>query len=361
MNLDFQAGGSPLASRQNPVIYAVLIVGAIIIAVFFLIWFILKVLKERKATPEWIQKEAERCTKKKDVLEFAEKYLISKEEADLLWRICRKYKIQNILYTIKHYTDIDGYFKTYYDELRMAKNTEREINNAFKLKFNLEKIFAASERVSSSHSLVKEQRIAEIFPDGSKLPFKVADIKKEHLAIEITQDFYNSETKPKSMEKIAFTFNSATGMSYAFLSRLLRYEQTASGKYLMFVSHSSDLIMKQQRNFKRATMNEKCRIASVKSVKDKKDRVTLVPSESKIDCALINISGGGCCISTTLPVKEGQAIYTEFDFESGVVGVMGKIIKTRKAKTEGLFNLHICFTQISIEDQNKILAKVYSY
>ena len=72
MNFDFQAGGSPLASRQNPAIYASVIIGIVIVLVFFLFWFIQKKVKQMRSTPEWIKKESERPTNKKDVIEFSE-------------------------------------------------------------------------------------------------------------------------------------------------------------------------------------------------------------------------------------------------------------------------------------------------
>ena len=128
MNLDFQAGGSPLASRQNPLIYAAILLAGIIIAVFFLLYIIQKKLKEHHSTPEWIKHESERNTKKKDIIEFADKYVLSQAESLLLWRICKKYEIRNILFSIKHFADIDGYFTMYYDELSLQKNKEQEIN-----------------------------------------------------------------------------------------------------------------------------------------------------------------------------------------------------------------------------------------
>ena len=46
---------------------------------------------------------------------------------------------------------------------------------------------------------------------------------------------------------------------------------------------------------------------------------------------------------------------------SGEYGIFGRIVKTRKSATPGLYNLHIKFDGISVEAQNKILAKVYGY
>ena len=68
MNLDFQAGGSPLASRQNPLIYAAILLAGIIIAVFFFLFINQKKLKEHHSTSACIKHESERNTKKSDII-----------------------------------------------------------------------------------------------------------------------------------------------------------------------------------------------------------------------------------------------------------------------------------------------------
>ena len=65
--LDFQAGNSPLASRQNPVIYTVLLVALVIIAIAFAVWLFLKYRKKLKETPEFLKNEKESVTTYKDI------------------------------------------------------------------------------------------------------------------------------------------------------------------------------------------------------------------------------------------------------------------------------------------------------
>lgn len=358
MNLDFQAGGSPLAARMNPVVYVILLVALIIIAILALIFIFLKKQKKREETPEWIEAQKKRITQKKDILSFSEKYKLKPEEESFLWKICRLYKIPNIIYAVKNISTLDQYFSKYYEENKNGQ--PQDINLMFRLKFRLERIFAASVEISSTKSLTKDMYISEVFPDGSKKHFSVYKNDKDFLIIKITEEFYNSNEKPENLAKVAFTFISETGMRYAFISRVLRYEKKENN-FLMYVSHSNDLITKQQRHFKRINVNEKCKIASVKTETNKRNEKIYTPTEQKFECMLTNISGGGCCISTTLPIKEGQLTYIEFSLNNENAEIIGKIVKTRKSLTQGLFNIHIHFLNISTEIQNKILAKVYGY
>lgn len=358
MNLDFQAGGSPLAARMNPAIYTVLIVALVISAVLAAVFFIQKKRKKIEETPEWQAAQAKRKTNRKDVSTFSEKYKLKPEEEAFLWKICKKYEITNILFAIKDLKSLEPYFEKYYSSNK--ENSQADINLMFRLKFRLERIFASSESISSTKLLAKNAKISEIFPDGTKTDFFVYENTKDYLSIKITDEFFSSQKKPENLEKVAFTFHSAAGMQYAFVSRILRYETDVNG-HQMIVSHSNDLITKQQRHFKRINVNEKCKIASIKIETNKKNEKKYIPAEKKYECVLTNISGGGCCISTTLPIKESQMTYIEISLADGEYGVFGTIVKTRKSQTQGLFNLHIKFSNISLEVQNKILAKVYGY
>ena len=358
MNLNFQAGGSPLAARMNPAIYTVLIIALVIAGILAAVFLILNQWKEIEETPEWQEAQAKRKTNRKDVEIFSEKYKLRPDEEAFLWKICKKYGITNILFAIKDLNSINPYFEKYYAQNK--NNSAADINLMFRLKFRLERIFAASVIISSTKLIAKNSKISEIFPDGTKTDFFVYENTKDYLSIKITKEFFESQKKPENLEKVAFTFHSQAGMQYAFVSRILRYENEQNG-YQMIVSHSNDLITKQQRHFKRINVNEKCKIASIKIETNRKNEKKYIPAEKKYECVLTNISGGGCCISTTLPIKESQMTYIELSLSDGEYGVFGTIVKTRKSQTQGLFNLHIKFDNISLEVQNKILAKVYGY
>ena len=107
MNLNFQAGTSPLAARMNPAIYTVLLFALIVAGSLTFLFFLLNKKKEKEKTPEWIEAQSKRKTKRRDVEIFSEKYKLKPEEENLLWKICKKYGIPNILFAIKDIKSID--------------------------------------------------------------------------------------------------------------------------------------------------------------------------------------------------------------------------------------------------------------
>ena len=359
MNLNFQAGSSPLASRQNPVIYLVLVVAAIIALVFVGIWIITMIRKREKETPEYQEKEMKRLTKYKDVTILQKTYNLDKKYVPLLWDICRQYKVPNILFSIKHIDDFDDIFRDTYQNLKRKRDVEK-INLLFRLKFELDKIFASQVIYKKTHSLPAGLKMNLVLRKGTIVPVKIKENTVNYLEVEIPQDFFNSTQRPDETDKIAFAFNSETGMPHTFITRLIRY-QVQGNSTVMIINHTEQMMNKMQRQFKRVSLKENCRFSSAKNAKDQNGEKYFKIGEKKYSGILLNISGGGCCIASQLPIKENQIICTEFDFFDGTIKPLGKIIKSRKTHNKGVYNLHIMFLPMDTEIQNKILAKVYAY
>ena len=77
MSLDIRAGTTPLSSRQNPIIYAVLLIALVIIAVCAAVWFLMLMKKKTEENPEWIEAEKKRPTKHSDIIRLSKLYAIT--------------------------------------------------------------------------------------------------------------------------------------------------------------------------------------------------------------------------------------------------------------------------------------------
>lgn len=352
-----QAGASPLEARSNWIVYLSLIIGLIIVAAFGIVSLVILLRKKYITSPEWIEKEKARPTKYSDIKRFSKVYYMKPEELQLLWYICKKYKVLNIYYSIRHFNDMDKYFKQAYIGFKEERDEEK-INQLFQLKFDLDKIFTDSVNIPSTAYLSAGSRTSLMLKSGQKVRCTVEENNRDYVAIAFPED--ELIDKPAPLSKTAFTFLSPVGTPYAFVTRLLRYEKRGD-KSVMILSHSSDLIKKSQRRYKRRNVSEPCQFSSVIESTDSAGEPVYTPAQKRYSSLLQNMSGGGCCISSNLPIKEGQLIATEFNFPDGNCIAIGKIVKTRKSQIENSYNLHIRFVKISLEVQNKILAKVYSY
>ena len=129
----------------------------------------------------------------------------------------------------------------------------------------------------------------------------------------------------------------------------------------MIISHSEQLECQAQRHFKREFFEKECNFKAVKVNQDpQKGEEKYSFSEKEYQGKLTNISAGGCCIQTTLPIKEKQyigIILPDSGIEDTLVGI---IRKTRRLPT-GKLALHIQFTDIPLAAKNRIHILVYKY
>ncbi len=357
--LDFQAGKTPLLSRQNPAIYTALAVALVIIAAAFAVWFFLKQRKKFEESAEFKEKEKLRPSKKRDVRIVAERYALNAQEKAALLFFCRKYKIPNIVYAMQTPEKLAPFFRTAYDDLK-RQNNEILINRLFNLRFRLDKLYAASQIIDNTRRLSPGTPIFMNFTDGSRIECRLFENTKDALSLQIPETYFDSELRQKEFTKAVFSFVSKTELSYAFFSRILRYEKSVSGVPCMLIAHSAELMKKVRHNYKRLDTESPCRFSAVRK-REIKGSVEYEPFGMRYDCTLTNISGGGCRLRSRLPIKEGQLISTHFNFDGREESAVGKIVKTRKSPDGKSYVLRIHFLDIPLELQNKILAQVYGY
>ncbi|MGP1459535.1 MAG: PilZ domain-containing protein [Treponema sp.] len=357
--LDFQAGKSPILSRQNPVIYTALLIGLIIIAAIFVVWSFLKRRKKFEQSEEFKEQEKRRMTKRRDVKVLSQRYAFSTDEETTLFHICRKYRIPNIVYSMQNPENLEPFFKSAYEDLRREHN-EILINRLFNLKFRLDKIYAGTQIIENTRRLLPETAVFMNFTDGSRIECRLLENTKDSLVLQIPENYFASELRQKEFTKAVFSFVSKTELSYAFFARILRYEKSVSGIPCMLIAHSSELMKKVRHNYKRIDTESPCSFSAVKK-RDVGKKAHYEPFGKRYDCTLTNISGGGCRLRSRLPIKEGQLICTHFNFDGREESAIGKIVKTRKSPDGKSYVLRIHFLEIPLELQNKILVRVYGY
>lgn len=354
---DFQAGSSPLASRANPVIYAVLIVAAIIIFIAFLIWSALKLLEKYRTSEKYIESKKNKISSYSDIKSFSSKFKLSQKEQALLWKIFKKYHITNIFYTIKDYENLSKYFKSYYTEKKSEFSDDDE-EIFFSLLFNIEKISSGINIIKSTKSIPVKTKLFYINRHGIKFSFDLEENTKSVMILKPAEQFIRETQKPEETEKILFTFTSESKMQYGFVSRIIRYQRTNDGNLQLIISHPNILYKQIKRNFKRRATSKTLEFSSAKISENRKD---FIFGEKQYFAKATNISAGGICLVTNLPIKQNQFLKINLSPFGLQESVIGKIISTRNTIKKDYYNLHIKFVKIPKKSQNKIQRTVFGY
>ena len=356
--------GSPIEARQThaPDIAIIIILLAIFAVILGMAFVVYMRIKNYYKSEQYIEKERSRKTKLKDVQKLAKENNLSQKDIDVIWEICRLTDTNNILYSIRSNNEVNELFHTAY-EIMKQKNlfTNEKMDDFFTTLFKLELIVAQFKKVISTRQIPEQTVIFFISDEGEQYPFTVTLNQKDFFTAEIPEFIYKSPRKPALLTRSRFTFRTSDGLSYNLITRIIRYNEGNDGKFYMVLSHSEQLECQAQRHFKRDFFESECKFQAVKyNEHPAKDEESYTFSDKQYDGKLSNISAGGCCIQTTLPIKEKQyigIILPETGIEETIVGI---IRRTRRLPT-GKLALHIQFVQISLTSKNRINTLVYKY
>lgn len=364
MNFYSQVGTSPLQARQNLPVFSLIIAFAFVIAIVILIWIIHSQYTKYLRSDKYLEKEKNRPTRHKDIQKISKEYNLTPSQANLLYEISKITGSSNITYKIRDNNDVNELFHQAYDILRKNNATEEKITEFFILLYRIEMVVAQIKGVSSTKFIQIQTIVFYITNEGEQFPMYVNQNAKEGFALEMPQFLFNPPRRPKILIRQRFTFKTKNGLSYNFVSRIMRYEetQTEEKKYLMHVAHTDQLIATVQRHFKREFIQEECSFSPIKINPDSNKKKDIYIYSSKVYRGKIsNISAGGCCIQTPLPIKDNQSLCVllpKLGIDEKIIGV---IKRTRKLPNTNLFALHIQFTKISLKTKNRIYALVYKY
>lgn len=366
----FQIGsGSPLAARAGFPI-GLFIVGVILVATLVGGFFMLtKHLLDYKKSDKYIQKQLERLTTQKDVKKFSESNRLTSDMSVLLWDICKTMKMPNINYLIKQPEVIASNFKEYYYKIKNQNISPEDLNLFFELNFTLERISAATKGLLSTKQLHLESVVFYLTQDSEQFPFHVKANTNDFLALEIPKFMYeNPRLKPPVLERLRFITKTQNGMTYHFTSRAMRFQTDPDGTIKLIVKHSEDLVNQAHRNSKREFLDTECLFSpahlvhTLENEKKKKHNTDedFVVRDKEYEGRITNISSGGCCIKTTLPIKEKQYLSLRVPSLELHEHMIGIIRKTRKL-IDNSYNLHIQFLKISLESKNRINTLAFKY
>ena len=365
----FQIGSSPLSARASfPIgiyILGVLIIAAIITG----IWVLTKRIINYKQSDEYFKKQLERVTTQKDVKKFTETNRLTPAMSAMLWNMCRDLKVPNINFLIREAEKLEQLFRDYYFQIKEKGATPEEINTLFELTFTVEKISAATKNLLSTKQLPLESVVFYLTHESEQFPLYVKINNNDFVALEVPKFIIERPNiKPPLLERLRFITKAQNGMTYHFTSRAMRYQTNPDGKINLIVKHSEDLVNQAHRNSKREFLDTECLFSPahlIHTVENEKKKnhnkeEDFVVRPKEYEGRITNISSGGCCIKTTLPIKEKQYLSLRVPSLELHEHMIGIIRKTRKL-IDNYYNLHIQFLKISLESKNRINTIAFKY
>ncbi|MBR1640531.1 MAG: PilZ domain-containing protein [Treponema sp.] len=362
--LSGSGSGSPLQARATAPVFLFIIILLSIAAFLGIIFLISTQITKYRKSERYIKKAQKSPTKRKDVVELGRSLNFTSAEINLLWKVCFTVKFPNILYNLKSTEDVDNLFRNAYQILKQQDYfSDERLDLFFSILYRLELMVAQRKTISSTRQIQLNKTVTYIATNGEQQPLTVVENTRESMTLEIPDYIHSTKEKPQPLAKSRFTYKTDEGLSYNYIARVIRYtntEKEGEKHYLMIVSHSEQLESQAQRHFKREFTEESCTFCSLRFAEDKKSgQLNYIYSNKLYKGKLANISAGGCCIHTHLPVKEKQNLSVSIAGYD-IWKIPGIIRKTRRLPG-GKFALHVQFTKVRLADKNKIQAIIYKY
>lgn len=349
-------GITPLMARSNTGNYTWIIIPIIIAGILIVIYLVWKKVAAYRRSSEYVAHKKKQLTTRKDVEMTARKFSLNAGEEKLLWRICRESKAPNIFYLSGDRDAVRELFRKQWETMKRGGEKADEITKLFRLLYKME-LAATNVTFTSSAAIPVGTAINFSLPGGARFQCSLKANSRESMSLSIPEALYEMKEKPAPLSKARLGFSSNAGMSYNFETRVIRYDMGIDGKpeAVLACVASNISAHEARRKSLRRDMGIPCSFSAVKTVDGE-----LRPMEKRYESVLDNISADGCCVTSKLPIKQGQDISVSIPFDGGR-DVIGSIVRMRRNATDGTFFLHIKFTSISCEARNLILERVYDF
>ncbi len=350
--------GSPIAARLELNIFALLIIAIIMLVLIVVLWLISLKVEKYKIYADYVEKNKNKPAKRKEINEIARRARFSKNEKDLFCELCASHPLPNINYVLTRTTDFDTYLKNKFKEFNSQKN-EDGMAVLFSLRAKIYNTFESTEIIKSTRLIPMDTSFTFTPSRGVHHIFILVDANPQELHFQLPINI-PPEEKPEILSKIKLIFIYKDNTPYEIEARVVRYQKGKNNADLLVCAQTDRIVSRTKRAYPRLELFQVCRFSSVKAeTKDKKTEYKV--SEKQHEGNLLDISAGGCRISTKLPIKAEQYIHINSNFgieeEKQAIGL---ILRTSKTKNEE-FILHIKFVKIEKHALNQINALTSGY
>ena len=187
---------------------------------------------------------------------------------------------------------------------------------------------------------------------------------REFYSAQVPLNFRGEPVKWRKGEKVKLFIWGTDGEKMVFESKVLGYTNVKKITSVM-LGHTNRISRSVQRKYCRRLMEGDCSFYPVTIVEKRMGRKiarqAVVEANQGRTGTMIDISAGGCAMSSHNPLPRGELIKISFEPQRGdQVVAFGKIVDSRMFN-RGRTTLHVMFTRASSKNLNKINEYVYDF
>jgi hypothetical protein len=342
-----------------------LLIGFCILVLVFVIYSLIK-RKQSKSMPGGTVKEqfSPRRFSVFTLYRIASEYRLNREQKRLLETVLRHGGINNPVQALNNPETTDKVF------MRSIKFIERNSSSPELYEQELTKLFTlrniietTSISTGASVGELSEDRPVNLTAGDDTFTVKLFFSNKKGAIVEIPRRKFGTSVQLPKGSKAALIFKADTSQGFSVASKVIGNKKTEQGQglELEFTGRPRPLA---QRRFRRKQIESSCSLFLVNaaSVKTGKKRTSkLVVGNRGYKGIMLDISIGGCAITTAAPLHADSIIKINVGFSGGSeVSVLGQTIRINRSATAGVI-AHIKFVKIPRKAYNAINSFVFGY
>ena len=351
----------PTADRRTTYMF-ILIIGVVV-----LVLVLGGVIASRRRS---LNSEGRRTFNRSQFQKTARNIGLSKIHTDYLEYLVRVCKVQQPFLLFSNPGLLDdvlrkGIYSLQQNAALKPEDRERRMGLLFQIKQTVERNAKRGAGIKSTNYLKVGQNLTLSLEKGGQYQCKVISNMRDLLAVTLPAGESGGRARWARGTHVRLSFWREGDAGYAFDSKIVGYD-TIKGVPCALIQHSKSLRRAQKRRFRRSSLNRPCFFYPVQIVEEQAgrpaSRKALVQASRRLLGHLLDISAGGCSISSLTPLPAGSLCKLEFEIRrQSRIMVFGKVMRTRGQQAERGGVMHLMFTSLSSQYLNQIYSFVYGY
>ncbi len=234
----------------------------------------------------------------------------------------------------------------------------------YRIKQRIDRIFADTNRMASTKQLRLGQNITFQQENSNRFTSVITANLKEFYCAQVPLNYGGELVKWRKGSKIKLFIWGVDGEEMVFDSKVMGYTSVKHINSVM-LQHTNRVNRAIMRKYRRRPVKGQCSFYPVRIVEKgsgrKVTRQAMVVTNQGRFGSMIDVSAGGCALTSHKPLPRGELIKISFEPQRGnQIVAFGKIVDNQmvsRSKT----TLHVMFTRASSKNMNKINEYVYDF
>ena len=258
--------------------------------------------------------------------------------------------------SLRSQTLLDKHFKYAYYTIEKNTGNEDEAQKKMSVLFSTRNVLennTSGMEITTTHQIPENVSVVLNTEDNNKYSVRLLSVKGDTLDVVCPGTPGGAVMLPKRSKLNAF-ISTKSGNSFSFNTRVISTVEQR-GVITLKLAHSGEVKSLSQRRYRRIETSIPCKISLVNT-----DGKRLIVDKRSVSGDIMDISAGGCALSTRMPIPNGARIKVEYIHEKGdIVAALGQVLRTNRSKTNIILNVK--FLKIPRKSMNLINASVYGY